>query len=119
MFTQEQALQSHEMLFKKALELSKRKRHDYCAMADPFQNYKESAFWDIAPWKYAGARLMEKLSRLRELTANNGAATVNDESMMDTVLDMANLSVICYQLWCEEHHKEKELLERLGCKSIS
>ena len=39
-------------------------------------------------------RLEDKLNRLKSLTVNNKAQQVNDESIEDTLLDLANYAIM-------------------------
>lgn len=51
-------------------------------------------------------RLSDKMNRLKALTSNNDIPT-GDESIKDTLLDLANYCVLTY-LWLEEKENENE-----------
>ena len=70
-----------------------RKNHDYGDAA--YQGYKElgDAYYIV--------QLHNKLSRLKSLTVNNKTQRVKDESIDDTLLDMANSAV----MYLESRHR--------------
>jgi len=72
----------------KGLEIIKAKNSDYGASDDPFANFRMFGELGFA------VRLSDKLSRIKTLL-ERGSAKVKDESLEDTILDMANY---CYLL---------------------
>lgn len=105
MFTPKEALEAQEQLFAKALEIVKVKRVDYSGDTDPFLNFRQSQFWGVEAWRGAAIRLMDKLSRFKQLADHAGQGQVKDESIQDTVIDLLNYSVIVYLLWLEQQGK--------------
>lgn len=93
----------HQRLFDDALEIVQAKRIDYSGKVDPFANFRLSQFWGISSWRGAAIRMMDKISRLKNLFENKGVGEVKDESVRDTVLDCLNYIVIMYSLWLEEN----------------
>lgn len=76
---------SHETVCKELTELYQRKNHDY---GDSFhKGYQEYGM--IMPL----IRLEDKLNRLKSLTLG-GEAKVKDESVRDTLLDLANYAIM-------------------------
>lgn len=100
-----EALREHKRLFARALAISQAKRADYTKSDDPFGNYRQSEFFDVEPWRNVGARLMEKLSRFKQLAAKHGKHKVSDEDMENTIVDALNFIVIMYQMWKEDQIK--------------
>lgn len=67
-------------------KLYERKNHDY---GDSFhKTFMEEGF------AMARIRLSDKLERFKSLTKNDAKAMVNDESVEDTLLDMANYAIM-------------------------
>ena len=65
------------------LDIIKRKNSDYGAINDPFANFRMFGELGFA------VRLSDKLSRIKTLL-ERGSAYVVDESVEDTIRDMAN-----------------------------
>ena len=53
-------------------------------------------------------RISDKVNRIESLTANRQEAQVKDESIQDTLLDLASYAIMT-AMWIEEQGKEKEL----------
>lgn len=73
-------------------DLFKRKNNDYGnSFMKPFQDYGVASLM---------IRILDKTNRLVSLTKNQNKPLVNDESLRDTFIDLANyciLSIICLQ----------------------
>jgi hypothetical protein len=67
----------------KELDIIKVKNSDYGATDDPFANFRMFGEMGFA------VRLSDKLSRIKTLL-ERGSAMVKDESLEDTIMDMAN-----------------------------
>lgn len=79
----------------RALHLSK--GHDYADRTDPLKNYVQSSHdCGVEPWRGALLRLSEKYHRIKNLLAKD--ATPNFESIDDTLMDLAALSLIVRSL---------------------
>jgi hypothetical protein len=98
--TPAQALEKHEEMFDRAIEILKKKRVDYSGQADPFANFRQSEFWGVPAWKGALIRFMDKLTRFKNLATSKGKGAV-DENIEDTIIDALNYLVISYELWLE------------------
>jgi hypothetical protein len=80
----------------RALHLSK--GADYADAGDPLRNYQVSADDNGVPaWRAAQLRLSEKYHRLMNLT-RGGERAPNHESLDDTLLDLAAMSLIVRSL---------------------
>ena len=80
----------------RALHLSK--GADYADAGDPLRNYQVSADDNGVPaWRAAQLRLSEKYHRLMNLT-RGGERVPNHESLDDTLLDLAAMSLIVRSL---------------------
>lgn len=99
------AQQKQEEIFEKCLEIVKKKRVDYSGDQDAFGNFRLSNFWEISPWLGAAIRMMDKISRFKQLAKNYGKGQVTDESIVDTLVDCINYMVIVYLLWEEENEQ--------------
>lgn len=85
---QKQYLKFAETFFQNALEISRAKNTDYTAgSADAFANFKS-----VGPdWVEIGfyTRMMDKMARIKSFVSK-GTLEVKDESVTDTLLDLAN-----------------------------
>ena len=93
------------------------KRHDYASKEDIFQNFRTSELGGIPAWKSVAIRIGDKFSRLMSFV-KQGELHVEDETIGDTLIDMANYALICHILFYEQKHKNlsadaDELTERL------
>lgn len=70
------------------------KRTDYASNDDPLGNFREAARIGISPFKSIFVRLQDKYTRACNLTRRNGNAAVKDETLEDTLKDMANYSIL-------------------------
>ena len=88
--------------FYKALDevgnLHKIKGKDYGSAEDPFQNVREGEEFGIDPWKSAANRANDKMVRIKKY-AQTGR--LENESVRDSFLDLANYALIALVLWEE------------------
>jgi len=95
--------------FYRLLELMKSvhnaKRHDYASKEDIFQNFRTSELGGIAAWKSVAIRIGDKFSRLMSFV-KQGELKVHDETIGDTLIDMANYALICHILFYEQKQKK-------------
>lgn len=78
--------QQHEAICRELNELFDRKNKDY---GDSFHiTFKEEGF------AMSRIRLTDKLERFKKLTRSDGPPQVTDESIRDTLLDLANYSIM-------------------------
>ncbi len=79
-----------ENFFKEALETSKKKNADYTGGSeDPFSNFTSIEALGIATEIGFLTRMMDKMKRIASF-AKNGELQVKDESVTDTLRDLAN-----------------------------
>ena len=67
------------------------KRHDYASTEDVFANFRHCEIAGIPAWKGVCVRISDKFSRIMGF-AKKGKLKVKDESVKDTLIDMANTS---------------------------
>lgn len=92
-------------LLKMMAEIHSMKSQDYSnSETDPFRNFKMSKDIGIPAWKGALIRTGDKFIRINNL-ALKGKAAVKDETIIDTLIDMANYSLITAILYEEENPK--------------
>lgn len=104
--TNEEALEHQEGMFASALEIMKRKRHDYSGLEDPFRNLRDAAFMGVDPLKGVMVRIMDKFARVRSFI-EQGELQVNDEAIKDTLVDVLNYTCILAAM-IEERSKGNE-----------
>lgn len=81
------------------LQMLEYKQADYGANHDPLANIKSSAEFGIPPWVAALVRAGDKMARLK--TVARGHALKN-ESVEDSLMDLANYAVIALRLFRED-----------------
>ena len=82
------------------------KRHDYANTKDVFANFRTCELAGIPAWKGCCVRIGDKFSRIMGF-AKKEKLKVKDESIRDTLVDMANYALIALILY-EEEKWEKE-----------
>ena len=93
--TKEQYLSFHEACCKKMVEITKVKNADYTGSTnDPFANFRLCELLDIATTEQGFlTRMTDKLSRINSFR-QKGDLQVRDESVEDTLLDLANYCIL-------------------------
>ena len=87
-------------LLNKMRKVHDAKRHDYASVEDVFKNFRTSELAGIPAWKGVAMRLGDKFSRLMSFCKQE-ELKVADESIGDTLIDMANYALICHILFYE------------------
>jgi hypothetical protein len=103
----EELLKNHERLCGMALDLMKKKNHDYAGRGgeSPFANFTRCEAMGICSTEQGFlVRLTDKMSRLSSFI-EAGTLQVKDESVEDTILDVINYAVL-FQSYLQEK-KEK------------
>lgn len=85
-------------------ELHARKQRDYGLPSDPFANIRASAEWGVAPWAGAMIRATDKVRRLQAFVRTGSLA---NESVEDSLKDLAVYAIISLILYREIHHGAK------------
>lgn len=80
-------------------ELHLKKSSDYGTGQDPFANVRRSARLGIAPWKAVLVRMGDKWQRIESYCQNG---KLENESLEDSLLDLAAYALICLTLRREE-----------------
>ena len=82
-------------------ELHDKKRHDYGANEDIFANFRLSELSGISAWKGSVVRMGDKYARISNFI-KKGDFKFKEESIKDTLMDMAIYSLITIVLYEEE-----------------
>ena len=82
------------------------KRHDYASTEDVFANFRHCEIAGIPAWKGVWVRISDKFSRIMGF-ARKERLEVKDESIKDTLVDMANYALIALILYEEDNGKKK------------
>jgi len=95
----------YELLTKMA-EIHSSKNKDYATghHKDPLANFKLSKQMGIPAWKGALVRITDKISRLWSFAKKEDYA-IKSESFEDTLIDLANYSLLCLILYKESKQK--------------
>lgn len=74
-------------------EITSKKNNDYGGVEDPFKNFREFGSYGIV------VRMGDKWARIKTALVEKRALQVVDETINDTILDLANYCVIllCYR----------------------
>jgi len=83
------------------------KRHDYANTDDVFANFRTCEQAGIPAWKGCCVRIGDKFSRIMGF-AKKEKLEVKDESIKDTLIDMANYALIALILYEEEENKNDD-----------
>ncbi len=86
-------------------EIHSAKNHDYAGTKDPLANLKCAERIDIEPWIGCWIRIQDKVSRV-ETFIRQGEYKVKDESVKDTLLDLAIYALLDYILYEERTQNE-------------
>lgn len=92
MFTQKDFLYRLNELYTNNVQISARKNADYANENDPFQNFRASEMLGIPAEQAIIIRMCDKLVRVSNLISRE--AQVEDESILDTLSDLSNYSMI-------------------------
>jgi len=89
--------------------LHKKKGADYGTQNDPFNNLRAAETFGIPSYIGVMLRMEDKMSRLRAFVRNG---SLKNESVEDTLLDLANYSILALALYREsvevEHDQNTE-----------
>lgn len=92
--TKEQYFEFAENFFGECVEISKRKNADYTGKnIDPFSNFQSVEVLGIKTEQGFLTRMMDKMKRIASFV-ENGELQVKDESVKDTLRDLANYSCL-------------------------
>ena len=93
--TREEYLQFHEDATYKMAEITRAKNADYTGHSeDPFSNFKSVEVLGICTTEQGFAtRMMDKMGRISSFI-KQGTLQVKDESVTDTLLDLANYCIL-------------------------
>lgn len=81
-------------LVREMVAISERKRTDYGG-TDPLGNLRRSGRLGVPPWRAVLIRMTDKFSRVENIASDPNSAAVTDESIEDTLLDIANYAILC------------------------
>ena len=96
LMTKTEYIEFHRLMCDKMIEITKKKNSDYCAGEDPFGNFRQiGGMVNIPSVVEVGflTRMSDKMSRIGSFITN-GTLEVKDESAFDTLLDLANYSIL-------------------------
>jgi hypothetical protein len=83
-----------ENFFKQCLDISKKKNADYTGNTeDPFSNFRSVEVLHITTETGFLTRMMDKMKRIASFS-HNGQLQVKDESVTDTLRDLANYACL-------------------------
>lgn len=89
-------LEFHREVCDRMVEVTKNKSHDYAGFADddPFANFRVVESCGVASVEQGFlTRMMDKISRINSFV-KQGVCNVKDEKIEDTLIDLANYSIL-------------------------
>ncbi len=92
--TQPEFLQKLEEGYKHNVEISRKKNSDYAADGDAFKNFRASETFGVPVEVAILVRMSDKFARIGNLLNKNTPGEVKDESVADTLSDLANYAMI-------------------------
>lgn len=92
-------------IYNDALDIVKKKNHDYASTEDPFKNFRNSEMVGVRVERGILVRILDKISRISNLIDRD--AKVKDESIEDTLIDVINYSALLLA-YRRMYSKEKE-----------
>jgi hypothetical protein len=92
-------------LLQRMAEVHSNKNHDYAGDEDPLKNLRASERLGLTPFMGVMVRLQDKASRLEQF-AKSSELMVKDESVIDTLIDQANYSILAAILYMEQRDSE-------------
>ena len=101
-----QSRRFHDLL-KTIAELHDKKQHDYGADEDIFANFRLSELSGVPAWQGSVIRMGDKYSRISNFI-KKGEFKFKEESIKDTLMDMAVYSLITMILFEEAEENEAE-----------
>jgi len=97
-----------QSLLDKMKEVHDAKSDDYAVDGDRFSNFRLSELIDVPVWKGIVIRMGDKYSRICEFCKKE-EYSVKDESVEDTLLDLANYALLCLQAYRESKRGEAKV----------
>lgn len=92
--TKEEYFKYSEKFFNECMDISRKKNADYTGDSEnPFSNFTASETLGISTEQGFLVRMMDKMKRISSF-AENGTLEVKDESVLDTLQDLANYSCL-------------------------
>lgn len=92
--TKQEYFKFAEEFFNSCIETSRKKNADYTGGADdPFSNFTSVEVLDVLTEHGFLTRMMDKMKRISSFV-KNGELQVKDESVLDTLSDLANYSCL-------------------------
>lgn len=95
-YTREQYLADFKRVVMEMVELTARKNHDYGGPTDPWKNFQDFGELGIL------VRMSDKFARIKTALVEKRGLQVSDETVEDTIKDLAVYAVILL-LWRQTH----------------
>ena len=107
-----------ELILQEIQELHNSKGLDYGTDDDQYANVNQSRDFGIQPWIAAVMKANDKMTRLKTFAVKG---KLKNESMENSLLDMANYSIIALVLWRQSAQKDRPtiLKKKLLDKALS
>jgi hypothetical protein len=87
-FTREDYLKRFQEICNQMLQVTTKKNNDYGGHTDPFKNFRRHGAYGVL------VRLDDKYARLESVVKEGRTLQVEDETIYDTLIDIANYAII-------------------------
>jgi hypothetical protein len=87
-FTRDDYLARFQELCAQMLQVTAKKNNDYANQNDPFRNFRRHGAYGVL------VRLDDKYARLESVVKEGRTLQVEDETIYDTLIDIANYAII-------------------------
>lgn len=98
----ESLIESIRAFYERGIEIVKKKNDDYATGEDPFKNFRFASLVGVEPKRAILVRVADKLARVSNLLEKE--ASVKDERIEDTLLDIANYIAILHAMLEHENN---------------
>jgi hypothetical protein len=92
-----------EKIVKNILDLHNIKQADYGRTGDPFANVRASEDFGVDPWIGSAIRMNDKMRRIQAAARGQN---LKNESIEDSLLDLAVYAIITLVLYREQHNED-------------
>ena len=105
---QKEFVKAIEATFGEAVSILRKKNTDYAVESDPWKNFRFAELVEVGVERAILVRMADKMARISNILGKE--AQVKDESIMDTLVDLANYSAIL-KVYLENKNKSVTVKE--------
>jgi hypothetical protein len=108
---QNEYLKFHKEMCDKMVDITRAKNADYANSKDPFANFRSCEKLQICSTEQGFlTRMLDKMARINTF-CQNGALQVKEESVFDSLIDLANYSILMCGYIRSKNEAKSEITE--------